>query len=220
MPWMTYPGGEINLERVPWTERMLELEYERPRVERVLALEPGQCMLDIGAHRGYYSLLAAKQVTETGRVIAVEMACNNLIPLQNAAYRNEYDHLEVWPCACAMVNGPLWAYEGAEEGQHSLYESVNATGYRKRVMGLTVDKLWAWAMKPQVHLLKVDVEGYEWFVLQGGLALLAACRPTLLIEIHPEYQVRANEVAGWLREKCDYTIADQSERYLIAEAER
>ena len=34
-------------------------------------------------------------------------------------------------------------------------------------------------------LLKIDVEGYEWLVLQGAQKLIERDRPTLLLEYHP-----------------------------------
>lgn len=46
----------------------------------------------------------------------------------------------------------------------------------------------------QVNFIKIDVEGHEAPVLQGGLALLKRCRPVLQLELSPFLQRMANRV--------------------------
>lgn len=41
--------------------------------------------------------------------------------------------------------------------------------------------------------MKIDVEGYEWFVLQGGSETVAKFKPNIVIEYSPEYY-RQNDV--------------------------
>jgi FkbM family methyltransferase len=46
----------------------------------------------------------------------------------------------------------------------------------------TLDSEWEELGRPDVSAIKIDVEGAEFGVLQGGASLIAACRPTLVME--------------------------------------
>jgi FkbM family methyltransferase len=65
------------------------------------------------------------------------------------------------------------------------------TGRSGRVRRVTVetdtlDRWWARAGRPPIDVVKLDTEGSELMILQGAAALLAACRPTLFLEIHEQ----------------------------------
>jgi FkbM family methyltransferase len=49
---------------------------------------------------------------------------------------------------------------------------------------VSIDELVGKNFSPP-DLIKIDVEGHEWEVLQGAKQLLQSCRPSLSIEIHP-----------------------------------
>lgn len=58
-------------------------------------LKPGLHVADLGAGSGFYTLLAAKQVRERGRVFAVEIQKDLLDRIRNEAARNELHNVEV-----------------------------------------------------------------------------------------------------------------------------
>ena len=64
------------------------------------------------------------------------------------------------------------------------------------VAASSLDVVWNEAQRPGVSVVKIDVEGTELGVLEGARELLAACRPTLLIEI--KSAVRLANVKGLL----------------------
>jgi hypothetical protein len=71
----------------------------------------------------------------------------------------------------------------------------------------TLDGIWAELGRPDIRLVKIDVQGAECRVLSGAGALLDACRPALYIEIdtdpgrvesdHPSLLLAALDALGY-----------------------
>jgi hypothetical protein len=63
----------------------------------------------------------------------------------------------------------------------------------------------------QPDLIKVDVEGYEFFVLKGGENYLSKFRPTIFLELHHEMlrnlNLSSSDVISFLT-SLNYTIFD------------
>lgn len=130
----------------------------------------GGTFLDVGAHAGYFTLLASHRVGARGRVLAVEP--------NPAAYAALQEHLTV--NAVTNVTSEMIALS-EEEGTLRLYvppeqqnRDYNATCMRRAdwtamdVPSKRLDeRLSAWGVS-RVDLMKMDVEGAEPLVLTGG----------------------------------------------------
>ena len=168
-------------------------------------LSPGDVFVDVGAHIGYYTLLASKLVGPEGHVYALEPT------------RTTYEAL----CANLALNDvanvtALCVAAGAEERRALLGDAPPGHSARASVRGpsgtdrageqgdaatTSVDVRPVASVVPQsererVRLVKIDVEGYEAEVLLGLEALFEmGTRPALLVEIHAD---AVNEVAAYL----------------------
>lgn len=71
-----------------------------------------------------------------------------------------------------------------------------------------------------VDFIKIDVEGYEWFVLQGAEQTLARERPVLQLEIVAnqcrKFNYEAEQMIKWLRER-DYLVVSKRDGHLTGE---
>lgn len=150
-------------------------------------LRPGMVAVDVGAHIGYYTTLFAELAGPGGRVYAFEPHPGNFEVLSANARAPNVTCVRAALGARDAGGQPL--YVGTDSGRHSLAASGST---RSRTAPLHVetrrlDTWWHAEARPEVDLVKVDVEGLEDDVLAGGRAMLEACRSVaLLVEWHPD----------------------------------
>ena len=150
-------------------------------------LRPGMVVIDVGAHVGYYSLLAASQVGPTGKIYAFEPAPTNYDLLLKNIELNGYHNVVAKRKAVSNQVGLSTLYLTAlDNGRHSTYRhDLPETGIEV-VETTTIDALLEAANWPKVDLVKVDVEGAEKDVLDGMVKLLTKRDPLkLIVEFNP-----------------------------------
>jgi FkbM family methyltransferase len=153
-------------------------------------LKPGMVMMDVGAHVGYFSLLAARQVGSEGKVFSFEPdPINHELLVQNIEL-NQYNN--IFPVNAAMGDnvGSLTLFQTAlDSGRHSTYRHGLPESGSVEVDVSTLDAFLDARDWPGIDLVKVDVEGAEMDVLRGmagllekspGLKLIMEFNPALL----------------------------------------
>jgi FkbM family methyltransferase len=153
-----------------------EAEMQRAITRTV---RPGAVFLDIGAQAGYYSLLASRLVSETGRVVAFEPDARNLGYLKEHVRLNEAGNVTVVEAAASDASGT--ARFAAESSGFS--GTLSGTG-SAIVQTVTIDGLIEAGTVPAPNYIKIDVEGAEFRVLCGARRVLKAARPTLFLAVH------------------------------------
>jgi FkbM family methyltransferase len=160
-----------------------------PRVHpAVLAfLPPGGTALDIGANLGEWAVPLARVVGPTGRVLAVEPAPRSAAALDKTLAANALRHAEVVRCAVGERDGvaefavPLVTSARADTGTARIGPA--SAGHEVLEVELRrLDSLVAEWRLDRIDLVKIDVEGHERRVLDGGGDSLARFRPVLVIE--------------------------------------
>ncbi len=148
-------------------------------------IRPGDCVWDVGANVGYYSLRFAGLVGERGQVLAFEPSPANRAKLDEAV--KGIQAVKVLPLALGDVEAMLPFVQGTDAvgaTSHLAYdrEDPSRVGEAVRVRtgrGLIEN---GEAMRPNV--IKVDVEGYELDVLSGlGAHLLAPSLRAVCVEV-------------------------------------
>jgi FkbM family methyltransferase len=142
-------------------------------------LRRGDCFLDVGAHVGFYSLLASRIVGRTGRVVAFEPLPRNLHFLERHLRLNGIRNVSVFEAAVSDTVGILDFAEGEDSSSGRLDQRGTL-----RVETITLDSLWQKKAIPSPRVIKIDVEGAEAAVLNGASALLTAVRPVILLAGH------------------------------------
>jgi FkbM family methyltransferase len=175
------PHGEL-------AGQLLFADYEHAERELVRrALRPGDVFADVGAHAGLFSVLAARIVGGTGRVYAFEPSSRTFDALRLNLRRNRVARIVVARrVALSDSDGrqaiqigdarySAWTSFGrVPPGTHAGVEEVE-TG--------TIDSLLRDGSLEHPFLLKLDVEGWELHVLQGGGETFARDdAPHLLVE--------------------------------------
>jgi len=168
---------------------ILREDFENPEwrfVERYL--EPGMTVLDIGAHHGFYSLLASVKVGPTGYVVAFEPSPREREKLLRNLAVNGYTNVRVEDCALADAGGQqeLIVVGGINTGCNSLRRpDVKEPTSSVAVQVETLDRYLAAHPLPPVDFIKLDAEGAELAILKGAARLLQQ-RPRPVIQCELE----------------------------------
>jgi FkbM family methyltransferase len=134
-----------------------------PRLTRYFwgTLRPGQTFVDVGAHVGYFSVLASKQVGTAGTVIAVEPEARNLDLLCRNLARNGCANALVVPFAAHSAEGAMsLALDEDNRGAHRLV-ALGETATTVRCVRLDD------VLPEDVDVIKIDVQGYDHDVIAG-----------------------------------------------------
>ncbi len=157
--------------------------------------------IDVGANIGYFSILAA---TKYGaNVIAFEPSPRELALFYQHIVLNRCSNIVVFPFALSDKAAALELNicEDHNPGMNSLVDLSAVNIYREKriaVRGVSFDSLFSPEILRSIRLVKIDVEGYELFVLRGmqeSMKIVSDC--AFVVEISREYL-----------KKIDCSIAD------------
>ncbi len=142
-------------------------------------LREGDTFVDVGANIGYFTLLGARQVGPTGRVVAIEPAPHNFQLLQKSVARNGLHQIEAHQVAVGASTGraQMALPDRANGGSYALVGQASTGTFEVQLRPL--DDLIAGR---RVDLVKIDVEGAEEQALAGMGQILKTSRPLLLLE--------------------------------------
>ncbi len=153
-------------------------------------LEPGDCFYDVGAHIGFYSLVAARLVGERGCVVAFEPDSANATVLEENVLKNGFSQVEVVGAAVWSHNGRVVFQRYADDhpqvtSRRGAVFSGPALNHRTDLPEVDSISLDEFAQNHRVPaMIKIDVEGAECEVLKGAELLLTEIKPILLCEVH------------------------------------
>lgn len=153
-------------------------------------VQPGDCALDVGANVGYTMMLMARRAGPNGRVLAFEphpLLCQRLRAnanrLQSSACHGRIDVLESAVSdrvGIATLSCP--AAFRYNDGVASIGGSQSADDVAIQVQTTTLDV--ATASVGNIAVLKLDVEGHEFSVLNGARNVLQSRVRHILFEDH------------------------------------
>jgi FkbM family methyltransferase len=193
LPWLVVP---IRLPFGAWwlgqyeysTHLAMTCGYELPEsafVQR--SLGEGMTVVDVGANRGYYVMLASKAVGRSGRVVAFEPSPRDLRFLRANLLVNACRNVKVVPVALGKQAGEatLFVPKSYHSGNNCLKSSPNQwPGYSIKVPVRTLDQWIRANAVSHVDFMKIDIEGGELETFQGAIGLLSQKpRPVILCEL-------------------------------------
>lgn len=179
-------------------------QYEPQETALIEALvKPGQTFVDVGAHWGYFSLIASQRTGPSGSVLAIEADPRLFRTLSRNIETNKLKNVEAIQVAAAAGLGSLRmaGYSEAHDswGVSRLISSeanfVSSDMFDVRTD--SIDSLLDERRIKTVDVLKMDIEGAEALALRGMEAGLRIGRYRLMIiEVHPPALVEFNSNIG------------------------
>jgi FkbM family methyltransferase len=173
-------------------------------------LPSGGRFVDIGAHFGFFTLLGAHLVGETGHVLAVEPmpATHAILHRNSAAYR----HIETCRCAAFSEARPVIMYDyGVEFSAYNSAIGVRRGGLRSpkggtkiTVDGRRMDHLLEERGWEGVDVIKIDAESSEGHVLRGCEQTILRSRPAAIVEVGDygiEGSWESERIVGWFEDR-------------------
>lgn len=163
-------------------------------------LKSGDCFVDAGANIGLFSLNAASCVGSLGHVYAFEPAPVTFVRLQENVKLNQFDNI-------TLVNAGLSDKNERLQLQVSLsgfdawnsFASLDCLG-DKTTVNVPVVTIYDYMLNQgilNVTLLKIDVEGWEMYVLKGATELMKSENaPVLMVEFTEENAFAAGFYCG------------------------
>ncbi len=150
-------------------------EYEPLETQMFInLLKPGMTVIDIGANTGYYTLLAAFSIGETGSVVAFEPYPGNVEILSRNVELNRLNNVTIEAFAISDLEGIAKLYlSNINAGDHRIYDgkddelfNVGRSRQKINVLTTTLDS-YINNVGIEVDLIKMDVQGAEYVALQG-----------------------------------------------------
>jgi FkbM family methyltransferase len=168
------------------------------------AIQPGQTVVDVGAHLGAFTVLAGLRVGARGWVASFEPTEASRRVLSANIRLNRYeDRTEIVGAVAGDHAGPVDFYTRGVDSTNRIFapDSDEPEYTRRTVPMVRLDDFFA-SSRPRPDLVKIDVEGAEFAVLRGAEKIMAT-GARILCEIHPYEWERAGHSAGelveWLR---------------------
>jgi FkbM family methyltransferase len=178
------PGGgrvTVRWDEVVGRKLLRDGSFERAEMDAMLEnVSPDGTVVDVGANVG---LLTIPLALVAAHVIALEPLPQNIERLRENVRRNDLANVIVVEAAAGATDGTAVLHSAADPAFGSLREVVKyRTSGDIEVRLRSLDSLWHELMRPAVELVKIDVEGAELEVLEGGREVLETCSPVLLVE--------------------------------------
>lgn len=160
------------VEHQTWIENQLLAEL----------VAPGDRVLDLGCHQGFYLAFLAKLVGPDGFVVGVDINPENVMIAQAQIVLNGLSGN-----AEALHRAAAATVEGSVKYSHSDNATVvlSQEEIAPSAQPTTVDHLSS--IYGDFDVLMIDVEGFEEEVLKGARALLGRAKPKLALEIHSDF---------------------------------
>lgn len=195
-------GYEMLLNLDNWSNRMtyfLMRLYDLPtQLVMMRCLRPGDTFVDIGANEGALSLLAARLVGETGKVVAFEPNPEPRSRLTAAIDRNRLTNIELHPIGLGSVDAVLNLSAPKMNSGEGSFAAADYDASELHVVPCQVRRGDEVLQDVTPTLVKIDVEGYELEVLKGLTGVFARTRPPVVMEMIASHLARAGVKPGEL----------------------
>jgi len=176
----------------PWELRAMEpsgdFGHEKDILELLISYTmPGEVVLDVGSNFGIFTILLAKKVGQSGKVIAIEPGKEIFSHFLENVKLNNLDNITSFNFALGDKEEEAKLFLGQVAGASSIAYTPGGSNGFEIVKVKTGDRLIKENNLPIPNIVKIDVEGFEYNVIEGMRNTLGSpeCR-MVCCEIHTQ----------------------------------
>jgi FkbM family methyltransferase len=151
-------------------------------------LAPGMRVLDVGANLGVYTLLALRRVGAQGRVFSVEPSSTTARWLRANVALNDFENVEVFEHALSDKSGELRFSMPSGSESYRLVDDSSGFQRGELVKVLRLDDVAYRFGIEAVDLVKLDAEGAEKKIIDGGRNFFDRESPLVMFEVKNEQE--------------------------------
>lgn len=183
-------GIKINLYKDSVLSRLIYNGFEKEETDYLTKiLKQGDVFVDIGSNIGLFSLIASKIVGDEGTVLSFEPTPLTFSRLNENVKLNNLKNINTKNIGLSDKEGDLNFY--VSNNGHDAWNSFAPSQDNKlersiQVSVSTLDVELKDIDKSKIKLVKIDVEGWEKFVLYGGEEFFIKYRPIVMVEFTEE----------------------------------
>lgn len=174
--------------------------YEPEMTESILGLlNEGDSFIDLGANEAYFSILASKKIGKNGKVYCIEPQRRLWEVILKNINKNNCYNIKLIPFAISdNINEiSISLSPTINTGSSTIVkESRRQLWETQQLFSTTLDDLFLMNDPYSIKLIKIDIEGYEFFALKGGVKLLEKkIIKHIVIEFHPDQLNKLGQTA-------------------------
>ncbi len=176
------------IKQLKYTYRAYRFRYKLDQNEinyLVNHLKPGDIAVDIGAHKGAYLYWMRHAIKEKGTAFAFEPQVKLYHYLTSVYSNPKHSNTTIENMGVSNQTGEVSFYipttlKGDSPGAR-IDRLVQKAVQETTIKTTTLDQYF---LERNIHpnLIKIDVEGHEKQVIEGGIKLLQTAQPTLIVE--------------------------------------
>jgi FkbM family methyltransferase len=192
------PGQGLNFDlptqslfaRHLYKYRIYEPQISNWLIQSARQFEDG-LVIDIGANFGWYSCLLSKLLPRRS-ILAYEPEPDNFALLKHQLELNQCPNVQPFHLGLGREAGvlKLHKYKASNSGRHSLLALHDGDTVDVDVVALDAHLAALGVESRPIALIKIDIEGYELFALQGARQALLRTR-RLVLEYSPDLMLSA-----------------------------
>ena len=200
---------------------------EPETLEWIDSFDKGSCFWDIGANIGLYSVYCG--VKKSAEIYSFEPSTSNLRTLsRNISINKLQNNVTIVPFPLinefgfktAKMSESVFVEGGAENNfktnfdwQGNLFESSNSY----KIFGTSIDYLTSNEIIRIPDYIKIDVDGIEHLILQGGLSTLKSSKiKSVLIELNESFDDQFNECEKIMKD-CGFSFVKKVSTGVVSE---
>ncbi|MBW4538303.1 MAG: FkbM family methyltransferase [Myxacorys chilensis ATA2-1-KO14] len=178
-----FPGKRIGIHGYIYIFRDGFEPAVRCAIDRYVS--PGMKCYDIGANIGLWTLRLQEIVEQSGKVYAFEPLSKNLAVLKSNLELSQVSNTEIVPTAIGAHEGEVTLYTPSHDPGSSSIAPGTPNDAAEQIKIQRLDRIWESQGCPQIGFVKIDIEGYEPFALEGGEKFFSNVQPIVCCEINP-----------------------------------